>query len=103
MLSLSNEGHTTATDFADYLVQNNGLSFRDAYKISAKLVNYAEKNKKKLNQLTFSEINKIKTNLNKKVMDVLDVTNSVNLKTSYGGTSTKNIKKMISKLKKELK
>jgi len=103
MLALSNEGHTTATDFADYLVQNNNLSFREAYKISAKLVNYAEKNKKKLNQLNFDEINKIKNNLNKNVMNVFNVRNSVNLKTSYGGTSTKNIKKMISKLKKEFK
>ena len=51
MLSLSNEGYTTATDFADYLVQNKNLSFREAYKISAKLVNYAEKKKKKLNEL----------------------------------------------------
>ena len=103
MLALSNEGYTTATDFADYLVQNNGLSFRDAYKISAKLVNYAEKNKKKLNQLNFNEVKKIKNNLDKNVMNVFNVRNSVNLKTSYGGTSTKNIKKMISKLKKEFK
>ena len=103
MLALSNEGYTTATDFADYLVQNNNLSFRDAYKISAKLVNYAEKNKKKLNQLIFDEVKKIKNNLDKKVMNVFNVKNSVNLKTSYGGTSTKNIKKMISKLKKEFK
>ena len=103
MLALSNEGYTTATDFADYLVQNNSLSFRDAYKISAKLVNYAEKNKKKLNQLNFDEVKKIKNNLDKNVMNVFDVRNSVNLKTSYGGTSTKNIKKMISKLKKEFK
>ena len=103
MLALSNEGYTTATDFADYLVQNNSLSFRDAYKISAKLVNYAEKNKKKLNQLNFGEVKKIKNNLDKNVMNVFDVRNSVNLKTSYGGTSTKNIKKMISKLKKEFK
>ena len=103
MLALSNEGYTTATDFADYLVQNNGLSFRDAYKISAKLVNYAEKNKKKLNQLNFDEVKKIKNNLDKNVMNVFDVRNSVNLKTSYGGTATKNIKKMISKLKKEFK
>jgi len=103
MLALSNEGYTTATDFADYLVQNNSLSFRDAYKISAKLVNYAEKNKKKLNQLNFSEVKKIKNNLDKNVMNVFDVRNSVNLKTSYGGTATKNIKKMISKLKKEFK
>jgi hypothetical protein len=36
-------------------------------------------------------------------MRVFDVTYSVNLKTSYGGTATKNIKKMIFKLKRELK
>ena len=103
MLSLSNEGYTTATDFADYLVQNNNLSFREAYKISAKLVNYAEKKKKKLNEISFDEVKKIKKNLNKNVMKVFNVKNSVNLKTSYGGTATKNIKKMISKLKRELK
>ena len=46
MLYLSNEAYTTATDFADYLVQNNNLSFREAHKLSAKLVNYAESKKK---------------------------------------------------------
>jgi len=51
----------------------------------------------------FDEVKKIKNNLDKKVMNVFNVRNSVNLKTSYGGTSTKNIKKMISKLKKEFK
>jgi len=103
MFALSNEGYTTSTDFADYLVQNNNVSFREAYKVSAKLVNYAEKNKKKLNELNFNEVKKISNGLNKNVMDVFNVRNSVDLKTSYGGTSTKNIKKMISKLKKEFK
>ncbi len=103
MLTLSNEGYTTSTDFADYLVQNNNLSFREAYKISAKLVNYAEKKKKKLNELSFNEVKRMKNDLNKNVMKIFNVINSVNIKTSYGGTSTKNIKKMISKLKKELK
>ena len=103
MLSLANEGYTTATDFADYLVQNNSLSFREAYKISAKLVNYAEKKKKKLNQLSFNEVKKMKNDLNRNVMRIFDVRNSVNLKSSYGGTSTKNIKKMIFKLKREFK
>ena len=103
MLALANEGYTTATDFADYLVQNNNLSFREAYKISAKLVNYAENKKKKLNELNFNEVKKVKNDLSKNVMKVFNVKNSVNLKTSYGGTSIKNIKKMISKLKKEFK
>ena len=103
MLFLSNEGYTTSADFADYLVQNNNLSFREAYKISGKLVNYAEKKNKKLNELKFDEIKKIKNNLNEKVMKIFDVKNSVNSKSSYGGTSVKNIKSMITKYKKEFK
>jgi len=103
MLELSNEGYTTATDFADYLVQKNHLSFREAYKISAKLVNYAENNKKKLNELNFNEIKRFKSDLDKNVMNIFNVKNSVNIKTSFGGTSTKNIKKMISSLRKEFK
>ena len=48
MYELANEGFTTATDFADYLVQKKNMSFRNAYKLSAKLVNFAEiKNIKK--------------------------------------------------------
>ena len=43
----------------------------------------------------------MKKDLDKNVMKIFDVKNSVNLKTSYGGTSTKNIKKMLSRLKKE--
>ena len=101
MLYLASTGYTTATDFADYLVQKKNLSFREAYKISAKLVNYAEKNKKRLDELNLDEIKKVKNDLNKDVMKVFNVKNAVNLKTSYGGTSIKNIKKMISKLKKE--
>ena len=41
--------------------------------------------------------------IDKNVLKVFDVRNSVNLKSSYGGTSIKNIKKMISTLKKEFK
>jgi len=103
MIALSNEGYTTATDFADYLVQNKNLSFRNAYMVSAKLVNYAENKKKKLNELSFDEVKRIRNDLNQDVMKIFDVTNSVNSKTSYGGTSTKNIKKMISKLKRRIK
>ena len=57
--------------------------------------------KKKLNELSFVEVKRIEKDLDISVMKVFDVINSVNSKTSYGGTSTKNVKKMISKLKKE--
>ena len=48
MLNLANSGYITATDLADYLVKNHSMSFRKAYKVTASVVNYAEKKKKKI-------------------------------------------------------
>ncbi len=103
MLEMANKGYTTATDFADYLVKEKRLSFREAYRISSKLVNYAEKNKKTLDKLSLDELKKFYRDLNLKVLKVFDVRNSVNSKISFGGTSEKNIEKMIKKYKKDLK
>ncbi len=103
MLNMAKTGYTTATDFADYLVKDKKLSFRDAYKISSKIVNYAEKNKKNLDELTLNEIRKFYKHLNNNVLKILNVKNSMNSKNSYGGTSERNIKNMIRKYKKELK
>ena len=103
MLSMANKGYTTATDFADYLVKVKKLSFRESYTISSKLVNFAEKNKKLLCDLTLEEIKKVYKDLDKNVLKVFNVKNSMNLKKSYGGTSESNVKSMIKKYKKETK
>ena len=103
MFNMAKTGYTTATDFADYLVKDKKLSFRDAYKISSKIVNYAEKNKKNLDELTLNEIKKFYKNLNNNVLKIFNVKNSMNSKNSYGGTSERNIKNMIRKYTKELK
>jgi argininosuccinate lyase len=103
MLEMANKGYTTATDFADYLVKEKHLSFRESYNISAKLVNFAEKNKKKLSELSLEEVKKVYKDLDKKVLKVFDVKNSMNAKKSYGGTSEINVKSMIKKYKKEIK
>tara|TARA_A100001011_G_scaffold248557_1_gene256860 strand:- start:1193 stop:2578 length:1386 start_codon:yes stop_codon:yes gene_type:complete len=102
MLQMANQGYTTATDFADYLVKEKKVSFRDAYKISSKLVNYAEKKKVTLNQLTLKELKNFFKDLNHNVLKVFDVKNSMNMKNSFGGTSEKNIKNMIKKYRKEI-
>ena len=103
MLEMANAGYTTATDFADYLVKEKKLSFREAYKISSKIVNYAEKNKKTLDELSLEELKKFFKDLNHNVLKVFNVKNSMNSKNSFGGTSEKNTKNMIKKYKKELK
>ena len=99
MLELANSGYITATDLADYLVKNHSMSFRKAYQKTAAIVNLAEKNKKKLNELTLEEFKKIEPKLTKDVLKVFDIKNSVNSKKSYGGTAFDNIKKMIIKYK----
>ena len=99
MINLANKGYITATDLADYLVKNLNYPFRKSYQITARIVNYCEKNKKNLSDLSIHEIKKIEPKVKDDVMNVFDLKNSINSKKSYGGTSFENIKKMIKKYK----
>ena len=101
MLELAESGFLTATDLADYMVKELNYPFRKAYSQTAKIINFAEKNKKKLIDLNIEEINRIEPKLNKDVFKIFDLKNSINSKTSYGGTSFENIKKMIRSYKKK--
>ena len=100
MLQLAESGFLTATDLADYMVKELKYPFRKAYYQTAKIINFAEKNKKKLTELKINEINSIEPKLTEDVFKVFDLKNSINSKTSYGGTSFENIKKMIRSYKK---
>ena len=100
MLELADEGFITATDLADYLVKNHSMSFRKAYKKTSEIVNFAEKNKKKLRELNLEELKKIEPKITSDVLKVFDLKNSIISKKSYGGTSFENIKRMILKYKK---
>ena len=103
MYELANIGYTTSTDLADYIVKYYDLSFRKAYQITSKIVNYAESKNIKLNELTLKELNKIEPKLNEDILKVFDLESSIKSKKSYGGTSFENVKKMIKKYKKESK
>ena len=103
MSKMANQGFTTATDFADYLVKEKKLSFRDSYGISSSLVNFAEKNNKTLDQISLKELKKFHKDLDKNVLKIFNVNFSMNSKNSYGGTSSNNVKKMIKKYKREIK
>ena len=103
MYELASIGYTTSTDLADYIVKNYDLSFRKAYQITSKIVNYAESKNIKLNELTLRELKKVEPMLNEDILKVFDLENSIKSKKSYGGTSFENVKKMIKKYKKESK
>ena len=103
MLIMANQGFTTATDFADYLVKEKNLSFRESYSLSAKLVGLAEKKGVALNELSLQELKKIYKHLDRDVLKIFNLKNSMNSKKSYGGTAEANVKMMIKKYKKEIK
>ena len=103
MKNMALRGYTTATDFADYLTKKKKLPFRKAYSISSKVVNYAEKKNKRLDELSVGELNKFIKNIEINIEKIFDVQSSMNSKSSYGGTATKNVKKMIKKYNFELK
>ena len=100
MLSLANKGYLTATDLADYMVKELNYPFRKSYLQTAKIINFAEKNGKSLSDLTINEINKVEPKLKSDVLKIFDLNYSINSKTSHGGTSFGNIKKMIRRYKK---
>ena len=100
MYELADSGFITATDLADYLVKNHSMSFRKAYQKTAQIVNFAEKKKKKLNELSIEELKKIEPRLTIDVLKIFYLKNSINSKKSYGGTSFENVKRMIMKYKK---
>ena len=100
MLSLANKGYLTATDLADYMVRELNYPFRKSYLQTAKIINFAERNGKSLSDLTINEINKVEPKLKSDVLKIFDLNYSINSKTSHGGTSFGNIKKMIRRYKK---
>ena len=103
MLNAANVGYTTATDLADNIVKNLNITFREAYKITSEIVNFAERTNLSFEELNLEQIKNIDKRLNKEILELAKLHNSVNSKKSYGGTSFENVKKMINKLKKEIK
>ena len=72
------------------MVQELNFPFRKAYQITSKIVNFAEKKNKKLNELNIKEIQKIEPKLKSGVLNIFDLRNSIKSKKSYGGTSFEN-------------
>ena len=87
--------NATATDFANWLVQNLKFSFREAYQLTGKIVAYADKNNKKLNQLTIKELKKFNKNINLNAKKTFSVDESLKNKKSFGGTSPQSVKQSI--------
>jgi len=91
-------GHLSATDLADYLVQKEAMPFRTAYYITKDVVSVANSLNKDISELTLDEIrssNEQIKDIDEEILMYLDLKASMNARTSFGGTSTKNTKEQI--------
>lgn len=95
-------GHLSATDLADYLVQKNIVSFRDAHFITGKVVSLADGLNKDMSELSLDELQQVDKRIKKDVLNYLNLDNSMNARDSYGGTATNCTKKQLKELKKWL-
>jgi argininosuccinate lyase len=85
-------GYSTATDLADWLVRVLGLPFRDAHHVTGRVVAFAEKQGKRLDELSLDELRSVEPRITADVFSVLSVEASVASRLSYGGTAPANVK-----------
>ena len=81
------------------MVTNLNIPFRDAHHITGKIVLLAERNNCTLESLTLKDIQNIVPNADIKILDVLNVNNSLSKRKSYGGTSPENVLSAIKRAK----
>jgi len=94
-------GYMEATDLADYLVER-GVSFRDAHSVVGKIVLYAIKTQKSLQELQLDEYKVFSPLFNDDVYLILQHKNIVQRRNSPGGTSSLQVKNALKKAKKQL-
>lgn len=85
------KGFATATDLADWLVRVLAMPFRDAHHVTGALVKMAEDRGCGLEDLSLADMQSVEAAITDDVFAVLGVDNSVNSRTSPGGTAPANV------------
>ena len=96
------DGFLTATDFADWLVRECGVAFRDAHHMTAQAVEMAQKQEIELHELSLEDLQSILPAISEAVYEVLSVDASVRSRQSFGGTAPVRVKEAIEVAKKTI-
>ena len=99
MRALAESGYSTATDFADWLVREAKLPFREAHHVTGAVVALAEQQNCSLADLTLDQFQAIDKRIGSDVFSVLSVDASVRSRSSYGGTAPEQVRVQIAKAK----
>ncbi len=91
-------GFINATDCADYLVKK-GLPFRDAYRVSGRLVTYCIENGTDLESLPLEVYNTYSPLFDEGIYEAVNLENCVNGRKVYGGPSKESVLHQIEMIK----
>jgi argininosuccinate lyase len=91
MKAAAGDGYATATDLADWLVRTLKMPFRDAHRITGRIVARAAKDGAALDELPLKAMQEIEPKISAEALKVLSVEASVKSRTSFGGTAPKNV------------
>jgi argininosuccinate lyase len=102
MHNAADEGYSTATDLADWLVSVLHMPFRQAHHVTGQIVAKAAAERIPLHELPLDKMRAIEPRITRDVFAVLSAENSVKSRVSYGGTSPKNVRREASRWLKVL-
>jgi argininosuccinate lyase len=102
MRKTADEGYSTATDLADWLVRALKMPFREAHHVTGRIVAKAASENVALHELPLDKMRAIEPRITADIFAVLSVENSVKSRVSYGGTSPKNVRREASRWLKVL-
>ena len=97
MARAAGAGHATATDLADWLVQEAGLPFREAHAITGRIVRHAEGAKRDLSALALADLQAIEPRITAQALALLDPAQAIARRTSEGGTAPAEVAKQIAR------
>ena len=95
-------GYATATDLADWLVQQAGIPFREAHHITGAAVKLAESRGVALDSLPLADLQAIDPRIDERVFAALSVEASVAARCSHGGTAPDEVRKRVAEARTAL-
>ena len=100
MRAAAEAGFSTATDFADWLVREGNIPFREAHHITGRAVKLAESEGVQMARLPLEALQAIDPRIDARVYDVLTVDASVASRMSHGGTAPEQVHARIAEARK---
>ena len=97
MARAAGTGHATATDLADWLVQEAGVPFREAHAITGRVVRLADDKGCDLKDLPLADLQAIEPRIAAAAVALLDPAQAIVRRTSEGGTAPGEVAKQVAR------